>query len=88
MSTSDFQPLGAQARLRRDWLQPADAGGNGSAIRFAVAVLALVALGVLGSLPADRSEFASQSAGITLPGNAAAPAIAFDGRGKWGGYAR
>ena len=88
MSTSNCSSLGPRDILSRDELIPAATRGNGFAVRLAVAALAGLALAVLGSLPADPSRVAPQATGITVPGSAPAPAIEFDGRGKWSGYSR
>lgn len=88
MSTSNCPSIGPSDSLRRDALVPFARNGNGLALRIAVAALAGLALAVLASLPAGDGTSLTHDARISAPGSAPAPATAFDGHGKWGGYAR
>jgi hypothetical protein len=54
------------------------------AIRVAVGALAVLALILLGSLPAENPD--SRIERLVVPGSA--PAIVLDGHGKWSGYTR
>lgn len=61
--------------------------GRGGILRLAVGALAILVLLALGALDAGRStpdQAASDAASLAKPDFA--PAVAYDGRGKWGGY--
>lgn len=94
MTTSDWSSLESRDglhlnNLRRDGLMPSAGRGRGRALRIALAVLALVALAVLGSLPPETRDNGLRAAErAAVPGAAPAPQIVLDGHGKWSGYSR
>jgi hypothetical protein len=62
--------------LRRDGLTPPAGKDRGAAGRIALAFLAVVALAVLGSLPAAKEESGRRIERLAVPGSVPTPEIA------------
>ncbi len=86
MSSANCPSLGSNDSLRRDYSFPTGSFGGGFAIKVVIGALAVLALAILGSLPAENQIDHMRDQGIAVPGGAPAPEAVFDGRGKWSGY--
>lgn len=83
MSTPNCTDLGPQDSLSRDGTIPAALDHGRPAFKIVVGALIVLLLALAGSLSPEPQSTVDR---LELPREA--PAIEFDGHGKWGGYAR